>query len=237
MQKFRYVLYVVIALFIALYSVLWIVGTSPVDFLASLKGDKSASKEGSFVEFAQLGGDFNLDRADRTPFTQDNLLGKHNIIFFGFTNCPAICPTTLYQMGLWIDQMGEDAKDYQFVFISVDPLRDTHERISEYMGNFSDKIIALTGTEAQVQIVIDMYHVYVRKVTMDMPMTTSAEGTQMDSSTTNSHAHHVTEDNYMVDHTSSLYLLDKHGKFHGFISNDENPAKALQKILKMKDIM
>lgn len=160
--------------------------------------DKQAAKE-------PFGGPLNLVTMNGTPFTENDLRAAPAAIFFGFTHCPDVCPTTLYELDGWLKQLGPEAGDIKAYFITVDPERDTQEIMKTYVGNVSDRIIGLTGTPQNIADVIKSYHVYAKKV--------------------------PTEDGeYTMDHTASVFLLDKGGRFRSTIAYQENPDTALEKL-------
>jgi len=160
--------------------------------------DKQAAKE-------PFGGPLNLVTMNGTPFTENDLRAAPAAIFFGFTHCPDVCPTTLYELDGWLKQLGPEAGDIKAYFITVDPERDTQEIMKTYVGNVSDRIIGLTGTPQNIADVVKSYHVYAKKV--------------------------PTEDGeYTMDHTASVFLLDKGGRFRSTIAYQENPDTALEKL-------
>ncbi|MCX2697778.1 MULTISPECIES: SCO family protein [Ochrobactrum] len=152
-----------------------------------------------------FGGPFNLVTMDGKPFTEKDLRATPSAIFFGFTHCPDVCPTTLYELDGYLKQLGPEAADIKAYFISVDPERDTQEIMKTYVSNVSDRIIGITGTPENVADVVKSFHIYAKKV--------------------------PTEDGeYTVDHTASVFLLDKGGRFRGTIAYQENPDTALEKL-------
>lgn len=152
-----------------------------------------------------FGGSFNLVAKDGQPFTEKDLRATPSLVFFGFTHCPDVCPTTLYELDGYLKQLGPEAADIKAYFISVDPERDTQDIMKTYVSNVSDRIIGVTGTPANVAEVVKSYHIYAKKV--------------------------PTEDGeYTVDHTASVFLLDKGGRFRGTIAYQENADTALQKL-------
>ncbi|EMG54138.1 SCO1/SenC family protein, partial [Ochrobactrum sp. CDB2] len=148
---------------------------------------------------------FNLVSMDGKPFTEKDLRETPSLVFFGFTHCPDVCPTTLYELDGYLKQLGPEAADIKAYFISVDPERDTQDIMKTYVSNVSDRIIGVTGTPESVADVVKSYHIYAKKV--------------------------PTEDGeYTVDHTASVFLLDKGGRFRGTIAYQENPDTALEKL-------
>jgi len=134
----------------------------------------------------------------------DTFVGKVRLVFFGFTHCPDVCPTGLSLMSQLLEELGPDATDVQPLFVTVDPERDTVAVLKEYISVFNGNIIGLTGTSAQVEEVTKAFSAYFKKV--DQP-----------------------GGGYTVDHTASVYLLDRDGYFRATIDLHEKPGVALQK--------
>lgn len=139
---------------------------------------------------AKVGGPFELVNQDGQPVDESLLKGKWSVVFFGFTYCPDICPSTLQAVAVAEEQLGPQADDLQTVFISVDPERDTPEQLKTYLSldAFPDKVIGLTGTPEQVEKAAKAYYVYYRK---------NGEGPD-----------------YSVDHSTAAYLMDPEGRFN-----------------------
>ncbi len=136
-----------------------------------------------------IGGEFSLTDQFGNKVTNNSFKGKAMLVFFGFTNCPMICPTGLASMNQAIDLMGDEAP--AGVFITVDPERDTVQQLHLYMENFPH-ITGLTGSKEQIKQAIKAYRVYAQKMAADS-----------DSS----------GDNYEVNHSSYIYLMDKDGHY------------------------
>ena len=178
-----------LALFIGVASVMWYQQLSP----------------GPGVAVASIGGDFSLLDTDGGRVTEADFLGKPRAMFFGYTHCPDVCPTTLYEAGNWMKALGSDAGKISFLFVSVDPERDTPEVLKDYVSAFEGGIVALTGTRPDIDAIVKAYRVYARKV--------------------------ETEDgDYSVDHTATIYLMDSKGVFAGMISSDEDQDSAVEKL-------
>lgn len=143
---------------------------------------------GPSVERATLGGPFELVDMTGRPVTEASLLGKPTAIFFGFTYCPEVCPTTLLELSSALKTLGPVADKLNIVFVSVDPERDTPEQLRLYLSNFDPRIRGFTGTPDAVAKAAKAYRVYYRKVPVE-------GGT------------------YTVDHSSSVYLFDATGGF------------------------
>ena len=135
------------------------------------------------------GGPFTLVDTAGRPFTQEDLKGRWNIVFFGFTFCPDVCPTTLDTLGRTLDLLGADREKVRIVFISVDPERDTPAKMAAYLDNpaFPKGVVGLTGAPEQVAVAARAYKVFYEK---------QGEG-----------------DAYLINHSSISYLMDPKGRF------------------------
>lgn len=135
-----------------------------------------------------IGGDFTLTSQFNQPYSLADARGKVVILFFGFTLCPDVCPTTLSTIQTVLGQLGDKAKHVQPIFISVDPQRDTPEVLKSYLQYFSNDYIGLTGTIENIDEVVKQYQGFY------------------------SYMGNVTTNQYMVDHTSNLYIVNTMGK-------------------------
>jgi protein SCO1/2 len=120
--------------------------------------------------------------------TEKNLLGKPSIVFFGFTHCPDVCPTALFEMSEVLRAMGSDADKVNAYFVSVDPERDTPAVMKDYLSSFDPHLKALTGSPDEVAKVISAYRVYAKKIPLK-------------------------DGDYTMDHTALIYLMDRNGNF------------------------
>ncbi|WGF87196.1 SCO family protein [Marinivivus vitaminiproducens] len=159
---------------------------------------------------ADIGGPFRMVDEDGNPVTEAVLAGKPSVVFFGFTSCPEVCPTTLADMSGLIERMGEQARSLNFVFVSVDAGRDTPERVRSYLSAFDPQIMGLTGDEEQVAAITKAYRVFYRKVPLE-------------------------NGDYTVDHTASVYLMDAQGAFFGTIDYHEAADTAVQKLERLAE--
>lgn len=174
--------------------------------------NKDITAPGGAGRSGLLGGPFTLTRSDNgATFTEKDLADAPYAIFFGFTHCPEICPTTLYEMTGWIEEMGPAADRMKFVFVTIDPERDTAEILGNYVSSFSDRIISLTGTVEQVDVVKKLYRVYAAKVPLD-------------------------DGDYTMDHTASVYLMDAKGDFVGTVAFGEDAGAAIGKLKKLAGV-
>ncbi|MCS0494309.1 SCO family protein [Ancylobacter sp. MQZ15Z-1] len=148
-----------------------------------------------------IGGPFELVDEDGQKVTQESYLGEPMLVFFGFTHCPDICPTTLFEMSQVFDALGEDARKINGLFITVDPERDTPEVMKSYLGSFHPSIQGLSGTPEQIAAVTKAYRVYYKKV--------------------------PTQDgDYTMDHTAIVYLMGKDGEFIAPFNLKRSPQDA-----------
>lgn len=154
-----------------------------------------------------LGGPFTLVGADGKPFSSQQLAGKPYAMFFGFTNCPDVCPNTLGRLAKLRNQLGQGDDAFAIVFVSVDPKRDTPEAVGRYAELFGTPIIGLTGSEAQVAQVAKQHAIYQARV-----------------------ADPQAPDGYTVDHGSAVLLFGRDGKFVATIAQEEGDAPALDKL-------
>jgi protein SCO1 len=160
-----------------------------------------------FTAPAQVGGKFALTDQDGRRVTDSSYRGKAMAVFFGFTNCPDICPTGLARMAEIMDALGPDAAKLQPIFVTVDPRRDTPEVMKSYVEHFSDRIIGLTGSEAEIAAVAKAYRVYF-KIQGDP----------------------ATDPNYVVDHSAFVYVMDAKGGFVGTFTPDTQVDAAVKLI-------
>jgi len=137
---------------------------------------------------AAIGGPFQLVDQNGKPFTDRDMKGKPYLVFFGFTHCPDICPTTLFEMSQLMRKLGPDADRAGALFVTVDPGRDTPAIIKDYLASFDPHLRGLTGDQAAIDQAIKDYRVYAKKVPLQ-------------------------NGDYTMDHTAIVYLMDKDGQF------------------------
>ncbi len=158
-----------------------------------------------------FGGEFTLQSTAGGSFSDRDLAGTPSLVFFGYTFCPDVCPTTLAETTGWRAELGLDETDLRIIFVSVDPERDTLEVMKEYVAFFGGPVIGLTGTPEQVETAKSVFGVFSKKV----------------------------EDpgvaDYLVDHTASVLMIDRDGNFLGTIVYEENRETALAKIRRLLD--
>lgn len=137
---------------------------------------------------AAVGGPFHLEDQNGKPVSDADMKGRPFLVFFGFTHCPDICPTTLFDLSQVMRALGPDADRAGALFITVDPARDTPAVMKDYLSNFDPHLRGLTGDQASIDAAIKAYRVYAKKVPLD-------------------------NGDYTMDHTASVYLMDKDGHF------------------------
>lgn len=166
------------------------------------------SGEGPLLAGAIRGGPFSLVDQHGEPVTEAALKGHPSAMFFGYTFCPDVCPTTLYEMTALMEQLGPDADKLKVYFVTVDPERDTQEAMAEYMSAFDMRFTGLTGSREEIDKIIAGYRVYARKVERE-------------------------KGPYLMDHTAAVYLLDDQGALSGTIDYQEAQETALAKLRRL----
>jgi protein SCO1/2 len=156
---------------------------------------------------AIVGGPFTLTNQDGMKVTEKNYLGKHMLVFFGYTYCPDVCPTELQVMMAALDSLGTEAEKIQPVFVSVDPERDTPEVLKSYVENFGPRLIGLTGTPEEIAAVAKSYRVYYAKA-----------------------ANQTSPDSYLMDHSSIIYLMGPDGRFVKHFPYTTDAAKLAEEL-------
>jgi protein SCO1 len=154
---------------------------------------------------AAIGGPFHLVDDRGRPVSDQDLRGKPTAIYFGYTFCPEVCPTTLSDMAGWIKDLGGDADKINFVFVTVDPQRDTAKVMHEYVASFDPRIRGFTGTPQAVAQAAKAYRVYYQRVPLQ-------------------------GGNYAMDHSTSIYLMDTRGRYFDRIAYQEDPKSAVEKL-------
>ena len=139
-------------------------------------------------QIAAIGGPFKLTDQNGREVTDQQLKGKPFLVFFGFTHCPDVCPTTLFEVSEILRALGPDADRTGALFITVDPERDNPAAMKDYLSSFDPHLIGLTGDPAAVAAVAKAYRVYFKKVPLE-------------------------QGGYTMDHTAIVYLMDKEGRF------------------------
>ena len=152
-----------------------------------------------------LGQPFSLITHEEIEITDKIFLQKPSIMFFGFTHCPEVCPTTLYEISTWLNELEKKSDEVQAIFITLDPKRDTAKFLNEYLSNFDDMFIGITGSEDEIISLAESWGVY-RKII------------------------YLEDDEYSIDHTATVFLVNKDGSLNGTITYREPFDVALAKI-------
>jgi len=150
---------------------------------------------------AAIGGPFQLTDQAGQSVTDQNLKGRPTLIFFGFTHCPDVCPTSLFEISEVLRAMGKDADKVNAWFVSVDPERDTTAAMKDYLSSFDPHLKGLTGNPEAVAKVLSAYRVFSRKVPLK-------------------------DGDYTMDHTALIYLMDKDGRFVAPFNLKRSPEDA-----------
>lgn len=156
---------------------------------------------------ASVGGPFTLVAQDGTKLTDQDLRGAPFLVFFGFTHCPDICPTKLFEISEVLRAAGPKGEKLRALFVTVDPERDTPETMKSYLGSFDPRIVGLSGDRPAIDAMIKAYRAYSRKVPLQ-------------------------GDDYTMDHTALVYLMGKDGGFIGAFNVEQTPAQAAQEWLR-----
>ena len=157
---------------------------------------------------ASIGGPYRLHGTNGEVVTEASFPGKAKAMFFGFTHCPDICPTTLFEAGNWLKELGTDADKVQMLYITVDPERDTVEQMTAYLTAFDPRIIGLSGSREEVDPVIREFRIYARKVPLE-------------------------DGDYTMDHTAAVLLFRPDGSFAGTVDYNEPPETAIAKLKRL----
>ena len=155
-----------------------------------------------------FGAPFTLVDQKGAPITEAAFRGQPSVVFFGFTHCPEVCPTTLFELSGWLKTLGDDGKTLHAYFVSVDPERDTPPVMNAYVSNFSDRITGITGDPDKVHAMAKSFGIYWKKVD-------TGDG------------------DYTMDHTASVLLLNAKGDFAGTIAYGESASTAVEKLKRL----
>lgn len=156
-----------------------------------------------------FGGPFALTDMYGNEITEKALRGQPVAVFFGFTHCPEVCPTTLYELDGWLKQLGPEAENVKAFFFSVDPERDSPEILKDYISNVTDRVVGISGDPDSVAKVIRDYKIYAKKIPTN-------DG-----------------NDYTMDHTASILLLNADGGFEGTIAYGEDAQAAMAKLKRL----
>ncbi|MBX9455975.1 MAG: SCO family protein [Rhizobium sp.] len=195
MKTFRIVISVLALIMAALFVWLWF----------------AVGNQNKLVAEKPWGVPFTLVSQDGQPITEKAFQnGTPTALFFGFTHCPEICPTTVYELTGWMKTVDPDKTKLQAYFVTIDPRRDTRELLNTYLSNASDRIVGISGDPDKVETMARGFKVFFEKVPSD--------------------AKNPDGPDYTMNHSASVFLLDGSGRFVGTIDYGENPDVAVQKL-------
>ena len=169
---------------------------------------KPMAGQGNATSKADIGGEFTLTDQDGQPFGTTQLKGKLSMIYFGFTFCPDICPTSLQKLTSVMDTLDKYGIEVTPVFITIDPKRDTSASLKSYLKHFHGKFVGLTGSEETIKEVAGKFKVYYAIAPGSDPK----------------------RNDYLLDHTSLVYLMDKNGDYMTHFHIDSNPNEIVEYI-------
>jgi protein SCO1 len=153
------------------------------------------------TQAAAIGGPFQLTDQNGKTVTDASLKGKPTLIFFGYTHCPDVCPTSLFEISEVLRAMGKDANKVNAYFVSVDPERDTPATMKDYLSSFDPHLEGLSGDPGAVTKVLTAYRVYAKKIP-------------------------AKDGDYTMDHTALIYLMDRDGRFVSPFNLKRTPEEA-----------
>ena len=154
---------------------------------------------------ASFGAPFTLTDYNGAPITEAAFEGAPSLLFFGFTHCPDVCPTTVYEIEGWFRALGEEGADVNAFFVTVDPERDTVDYLADYLKPQSDRVVGITGDPDAVWDMARAWRVYWKK-------------------------HPLGDGDYTMDHFASVYVLNRQGELFDKISYGEDAESAIAKI-------
>ena len=188
-------------------TVLWVLVAIAAATFAYLSMSPASQQEpkGDAIALSGMGGPFTLVGSDGKPFSSSALSGKPHAIFFGFTHCPDVCPTTLARLVKLRNNLGKGDTSFQILFVTVDPERDGPSEVGKYAELFNSPVTGLTGSPAQINQVKKQFGIFSRKVPDE-------------------------SGSYSVDHSSTVLLFDGNGRFTGTIAPEETDKAALAKL-------
>ena len=166
--------------------------------LAAVLAATSYFSSRSPAAIGAVGGPFRLEDQNGAAITDQTMKGRPYLLFFGYTHCPDVCPTTLFEISEVLKALGKDADRTGALFITVDPERDTPAMLKDYLSNFDPHLRGLTGDQAAIDAAVKAYRVYAKKVPLE-------------------------NGDYTMDHTAIVYLMDKDGHFVAPFSTKGTP--------------
>ena len=167
------------------------------------------TKDKQQVADGPYGVPFQLVDQTGKPITEAAFRDKPAAVFFGYTHCPDVCPTTLFEMDGWLQKVDPDGTKMRAYFVTVDPERDTPQIMNDYVSNVSKRITGISGDPAKIAEVVKGFRIYAKKVPIDPAKP---------------------DGDYTMDHTASVFLLNNGGRFKGTIAYGEDGDVAVKKL-------
>lgn len=161
---------------------------------------------GREVAPSSVGGPFALTDHHGERVTHEDFRGQPHLLFFGFTHCPDVCPTKLFEISQVLEHTAQQGRDLRALFITVDPERDTPELMRAYVQSFDDRILGLTGTQEEIDEVVRTFRAYKRRVPLD-------------------------DGDYTMDHTALVYIMSGRGEFIASLNTAQAPEDAARELL------
>ena len=199
MQRLRLALYIVVGF--------WFGGLAAFALFPEARERLTPSISMRSVGQALVGGPFTLTDHNGKRVTDKDFRGKFMVVFFGFTNCPDVCPTALQVMAAALDKLGANAERVTPVFISIDPEHDKPAQLASYVASFHPRLVGLTGSQAEIDAVAKAYRVYVKKV----PDPKSTAG-------------------YTMDHSSIIYVMGPDGSYRAHFTHATSPDAMAERL-------
>ena len=168
------------------------------------------SRQNTPKNISQIINNINLVDHTGSKFVAKTLENQPSLIFFGFTHCPEICPTTLSQLSEITERLKSKIMTTNIIFITVDPQRDTQEHLKDYMSNFNENVIGITGEIMDIKKLADNWGVFFERIT-------------------------TSKEDYTFNHTATVFMIDKNGNYKGTISWGENESSIIQKIVNLSN--
>ena len=166
------------------------------------------SRQNTPKNISQIINNINLVDHSGSKFVTKTIENQPSLIFFGFTHCPEICPTTLSQLSEITERLKSKIMTTNIIFITVDPQRDTQEHLKDYMSNFNENVIGITGEIMDIKKLADNWGVFFERISSS-------------------------KDDYTFNHTATVFMLDKKGNYKGTISWGENENSIIQKVVNL----
>lgn len=166
------------------------------------------SRQNTPKNISQIINNINLVDHTGSKFVSKTLKNQPSLIFFGFTHCPEVCPTTLSQLSEITERLKSKIMTTNIIFITVDPQRDTQEHLKDYISNFNENVIGITGEIMDIKKLADNWGVFFESISSS-------------------------KDDYTFNHTATVFMLDKKGNYKGTISWGENENSIIQKVVNL----